>query len=99
MRHLLERGRDQAGKADRVGVLALRGIEDRLRRHHDAEVEHVVVVALEHDRHDVLADVVHIAFDGSEHHFALGPRRLAASCLLCLDVGDQVCHRLLHHAR
>ena len=44
--------------------------EDLLRRHHDAEVDDVEVVALEHDADDVLADVVHVALD----------RRHARSC-------------------
>ena len=36
------------------------------RRHHDAEVDHLVVVALEDDADDVLADVVDVALDGGE---------------------------------
>ena len=46
--------------------LRLGGVEDRLRRHHHAEVDHLVVVAAEHDADDVLADVVHVAFDRRE---------------------------------
>ena len=50
-----------------------RGVEDPVRRHHHAEVDHLVVVAAEHDADDVLADVVHVALDGREHDPA--PRR------------------------
>ena len=32
------------------------------RRHHHAEIDDFVVVTLQHDAHDVLADVVHVAF-------------------------------------
>ena len=50
----------------------LRGLEDLRRRHHDAEVDHLVIVALEHDADDVLADVVHVALDGRHHDLAGG---------------------------
>jgi hypothetical protein len=39
---------------------------------HDAEVDHVVAVAAEHDPDDVLADVVHVALHGGEHHTSSG---------------------------
>ena len=41
------------------------------RRHHDAEIDHLVIVALEHDADDVLADVVHVALDGRHHDLAV----------------------------
>ena len=63
MRHLVERRRDEAGEADDVDALGLRGLEDLRRRHHDAEVDDLVVVAGEDDADDVLADVVHVALD------------------------------------
>ena len=56
--------------------LSLRGVEDLLRRHHDAEIDDLVIVALEHDADDVLADVVHVALDGGEQD-ACRPARLA----------------------
>ncbi len=100
VRHLLERGRDEAGEPDHVRVLLRRGLEDLLRRHHDAQVHHLEVVALEHHADDVLADVVHVALDGGHHHLALGLRIGAAEePLLLLDVGNEVRDRLLHHAR
>ena len=43
---------------------ALRGFENFRCRHHDAEIDHLVIVALEHDADDVLADVVDVALDG-----------------------------------
>ena len=51
----------------------LRGLEDLRRRHHDAEVDHLVVVALQHDADDVLADVVHVALDRRHHDLAARP--------------------------
>ena len=76
MRHLVERGRDQPGQADHVGVLAARRVEDLLRRHHDAEIDDLVIVAGEHDADDVLADIVHVALDG-RHDDLAGGRRAA----------------------
>ena len=49
---------------------ALRRLEDLRRRHHDAEVDDLVVVAGEHDADDVLADVVDVALDGRHHDLA-----------------------------
>ena len=98
--HLVERRRDEARQPDDVGLLALGRLEDLRRRHHDAEVDHLVVVALEHDADDVLADVVHVALDGRHHDLAGGGLRLEArSLLLRLEVGLQIGDRLLHHAR
>ena len=71
MAHLVERRRDQAGEADDVRLLAARRLQDFRRRHHDAEIDHLVVVALQHDADDVLADVVHVAFDGRHHDLAV----------------------------
>jgi hypothetical protein len=89
--HLLERRRDEAREPDHVGVLLARGLEDLLRGHHDAEVHDVEVVALEHDAHDVLADVVDVALHRGGHDLALGLGvRRAAAALLFLDEGNQV---------
>ena len=71
MRHFIQRGSDQAAQADHVGLFRWR-VEDFFARHHDAEVNDLVVVAGQHDADDVFADVMHIAFDGGEDDFALG---------------------------
>ena len=47
-------------------------LENRVRRDHHAQVDHVVVVAPQHDPDDVLADVVHITLDGGEQYPGLG---------------------------
>ena len=97
--HLVERRRDQAGEADDVDLLGARDVEDLLARHHDAEVDHLEIVALEHDADDVLADVVDVALDG-RHQDAAGGRRVdeAEFDLLLLHVGHQPGDGLLHHA-
>ena len=98
--HLVERRRDEAGQADDVDLLALGGLEDFRCRHHDAEVDHLVVVALEHDADDVLADVVHIALHRRHQDLAGGwPGIEAGQLLFFFEVGLQIGDRLLHHAR
>ena len=77
--HLVERRRDQPGEPDDVAVLLDRGVEDRVARDHDAEVDHLVVVAAEHDADDVLADVVDVALDGREHDACPARRVVAAA--------------------
>jgi hypothetical protein len=46
--------------------------EDLVARHHDAEVDDLVVVTGEHDADDVLADVVDVALHGRHDDAALG---------------------------
>ncbi len=94
--HLVERRCDEPGQADHCSTLALRGLEDLLAGHHDAEVDDLEVIALEHDANDVLADVVHVAFDRREHDLAV---RTDVAVLLGFDEGHQVADRLLHDTR
>ena len=106
--HLVERRRDQAAEADDVGLVVDGGLQDLVGRHHHAEVDHLVVVAAEHDADDVLADVVDVAFDGGHDQLALGLARAAAGLerLLLgfherLEIGDRPLHRAgaLDHLR
>ena len=52
-------------RADRIRACLDGGVENRVARHHHAEVDHLVVVAAEDDD-DVLADVVHVALHGGD---------------------------------
>ncbi len=54
-----------------------RRLEDAGRRHHHAEIDHVVVVALQDHAHDVLADVVHVTLHGGEQNLSLVPLLLS----------------------
>ena len=97
--HLVERGGDQARQADHVGLVLARRVQDLLRRHHDSEVDDLVVVALQHHADDVLADVVDVALHGRHHDGAVGvllPGERGVVGLLLLDEGDQVGDGLLH---
>ena len=101
--HLVERRRDEPGEPDEVAVLVHRGVEDLVGVDHDAEVDHLVVVAAEDDPDDVLADVVDVALDRREHELALRAR-LALDALgvhVGLEVGDGALHgaRALHDLR
>ena len=96
--HLAEARRDEPRDPDQVRLLLTRRVENLRRRHHDAEVDHLEVVAAEHDAHDVLADVVHVALDRGGDDLAGGPRRRPARALFLLDEGHEVGDRLLHHA-
>ncbi len=86
----------------RSAFSCLRALEDLLARDHHAHVDHLVVVAGQHDADDVLADVVHVALHRGEHDLALrldylpgrGHRRL-----LGFHERRQVGDGLLHHAR
>ena len=69
--HLVERGRDEPGEPDDVGTLFFRGGENLFARHHDAEIDDLVIVTGEDDADDVLADVVHVALHGRHDDAAL----------------------------
>src|SRR5256885_1690506 len=81
----------------RSGVLAPRSLENLLARHHDAEVDDLEVVTLQHHADDVLADVVHVALDRGHDDAAVGALR--SRVLALLDERHQVRHRALHDAR
>ena len=100
--HLVQRGGDQPGQPDQVRAHLLGLVEDLLRRDHHAEVDHLVVVALQHHADDVLADVVDVALHRGHHDGAvgvLGGGVLRVVELLLLDERDQVGDGLLHHSR
>ena len=99
--HFFQRRRDEARQANDVRALFFRLRQNFVARHHHAHVHHFVVVALQNHGDDVFANVVHIAFDRGNDHLAFGfdvfARRFLGQ-LFGLDVGQQMRHRLLHHA-
>ena len=70
--HLLQAGRDQARQAHNVCALDLGARQYLVARHHHAHVDDFKVVALEHHRHDVFANVVHVALDRGDDDLAFG---------------------------
>ena len=64
--------------------------------HHHTEVDHLVIIALEHDPHDILADIVHIALHGGHQHLAVGLRW--PLIFLGLDERQKIGNGLFHHA-
>ena len=69
--HLVERGRDQARKADHLRFVVVGRLQDVLPRDHHAKVDHLETVALQDHADDVLADVVDVALDGGHDDPAL----------------------------
>ena len=95
--HFIEARRDQAGEANNVDFLTPCRVDDLGDRSHDAEIDHLVVVTLQHHADDVLADVVHVALDRRHKDFSgLG---LLAVGVLVFHIGDENGDRLFHHPR
>mmetsp|Transcript_36938 Transcript_36938/g.59359 ORF Transcript_36938/g.59359 Transcript_36938/m.59359 type:complete len:281 (-) Transcript_36938:1252-2094(-) len=99
--HLVQRGGDEAREAADVSLVVDEGVDDFILRAHHADVDHLEVIAAEHDSDDVLADVVDVTLDGGdkEHACVGGLARAAVSQALLLHKRDEVAHGLLHHAR
>ena len=95
--HLVQRWGDQPGQANHIRAVFPRGVENLLRRRHDAQIHHLEVVALEHHADDVFADVVDIALDRGQHDPAVAAPLTIG--LFRLDKRNQVSHGFFHHPR
>ena len=93
--HFIQRWGDQARKPDDIGIHFARGFEDFIRRHHDAKIDYLVVIALQHHADDVFTDVVNITFHRRQHNFPVGLALLFTGVDKWLKPG----HRLFHNAR
>lgn len=93
--HLLERRGNQSAQADRVGAPSDGFVDDAGTLDHHAQVADRVAVAGHDYRHDVLADVVYVAFHGSHQHLASA---LGVRFGTLLDVGSQYGDGFFHHA-
>ena len=99
--HLFQTRRDQTAETHNVGVFFFGFGQNFVARHHHAHIHHFKVIALQNHCHDVFADVVHIAFDGGDDDFAFGfdiAARVLQGFFLGFNIGQQMRHRLLHHA-
>ena len=63
--------------------------------HHDTQIDDFEIIALQHDTHDILADIVYVAFHRRHEDFAVG---VVAPGLFLLDKWLQIRHGLFHHA-
>mmetsp|Transcript_19615 Transcript_19615/g.40968 ORF Transcript_19615/g.40968 Transcript_19615/m.40968 type:complete len:314 (+) Transcript_19615:1027-1968(+) len=104
--HLVQRWSDQPGETDHVHLLLDGFVQDVVTWHHDAHVDHLVVVATQHHANNVLTDVVHVTLHGGHQHHAvvLGLVGIftsgnGLSATFFLHERSQVCDSLLHHAR
>ncbi len=89
--HLLGALDQQAGEADHVGPVLAHRLDELLGGDLDTEIDHREAVVGEHDLDQVLADVVHVALDRGEQHFAAC--RTGGALHEALEVGD----RRFHH--
>ena len=96
MYHLIQRRCDQTGETNRICFFIYSGLQDFFGRHHNAKVDHFVVVALEDYAYDVLTNVVNVAFDRRHDNLALS---LTFRPLFGLDERYKVCNGLFHNAR
>ena len=95
--HLLRALHQQAGEPDGVGLVLAVGLDQRLRRHLDAQVDHLVAVVGEDDLDQVLADVVDVALHRGQHDLAArGGVGLLHELLEVVDRGLHRFGRLQH---
>ncbi len=101
MDHLVERRGYEPGEAYYVGAHAQSRAHYGLGRNHHAEVDHLVIVACEHYRHNVLAYVVHVALHGGYEHLAGTPHPSGrcSGTASAVDFGLEKGHGTLHGAR
>ncbi len=98
MGHFIQRRRDQSAQADYVRLSFAGGLQNFFAGRHHAQVNDFVVVAAEHDADNVLADVMHVAFDGGHEDASL--RLMVARGLLFLfHERQEVSDGFLHHPR
>ena len=94
--HFVERRGDKAGQPDHVGIMFDRRLQDCRPWHHDAEIYNFKAIALKHDTHDILANIMHVTLHGRHDDlaFALGTR-----LFFSLNIGEEMRDRFLHDAR
>ena len=95
--HLLGAFHQQTGQADGVRLVLAVGFDQIFRRNLDAEIDDVIAVIFQNDFDQILADVVHVAFDGGENDLAaLGGVGLLHELLEVTDGGFHGFRRLQH---
>ena len=69
--HGVEGEGEEAGETHYLGTEPLDLLDEHVDRHVDADVEHVVSAHVEHERHDVLADVMDVSRHRADEDLAL----------------------------
>ena len=77
-----------------VAVFFLGGLQNLIRSHHHAEVDHLEVITLKYYTNDVLADVMHIALYRRQKDLAVA---FAHTVFFFFDERDQIGDGLFHH--
>ena len=95
MDHLLERGSDKSAKPDHIGFFVYCSINYFVSRHHNAEVDNLVVVTGKHNTNNVLSDVVHITLDCCKEDFT--GALLLFPFTFKFDIGRKNGDCLFHH--
>ena len=96
--HFFQRRRDQSRQANNVRFfLQCRG-NDLFARRHDAKIGDFEVVAAQDDGNDVFANVMHVTFYRGYYHVSLAAACGPAATFFFLDVGQEHCYGLFHHA-
>ena len=110
MAHFIKAGRDKPRQADHIDLLFNRFGNDVGGRHHDAHIDNIEIIALQHDADNILANIMHIALHRCHQHLAIIARHgFGARCLHFglfslhkrLKIGDSAFHhaRGFHHLR
>ena len=68
--HFFQRWRDQTAESNDIDLVLDRFFQNLFTRHHHAKINHLEVVTAKHDSDDILADVVHVAFDRGDQKCA-----------------------------
>ena len=97
VRHLLQGRSDQAAQTNHIDPLLFGFCQNLVAGHHDPEIDHLVVVTPQDHSDNVLADVVHVAFDRGKQHLAL--RRTSGRFLFLFHEGQQIRHGFFHDPR
>ena len=85
MDHLVQRWGDQAAQANHIDVLIDCYLQDFFTGDHNSKVDHIVIIAAEHNPDNIFADVVYISLNSGHQYLAL---TLHYTAFLILDIGE-----------
>ena len=71
MAHFIKTGRDKPRQADHIDLLFNRFGNNVGGRHHDAHIDNIKIIALQHDPDNIFANIMHIALHRCHQHLAI----------------------------